>query len=149
MRDLPGGRRKSREILFRVLFEAEISAEDPLELLEYTLGRYRLTSDGRDYVVGIMQLWTVRRQEIDERLRARLTNWDPRRLSVTVRSLLRLAVAELSDPAGVPARVILDEAVELARKYGEEGADGFVNGVLDPIAVELRPGELRDQGDAA
>lgn len=149
MRDLPGGRRKSREILFRVLFEAEVSAEDPLELLEYTLGRYRLTADGRDYVIGIMQIWAARREEIDARLRARLTNWDLRRLSITVRSVLRLAVAELSDPSGVPARVVLDEAVELARKYGEEGAGAFVNGVLDPIASELRPGELRGQGDAA
>jgi transcription antitermination protein NusB len=148
VRDLPGGRRKSREILFRVLFEAEVGGEDPLELLEYTLGRYRLTADGRDYVVHVVQLFSARREEIDERIRARLTNWDPKRLSVTVRSVLRLAVAELSDPRGVPARVILDQAVELARKYGEDGAEGFVNGVLDPIGLELRPAELRGPKEA-
>lgn len=148
MRDLPGGRRKSREILFRVLFEAAVSGEDPLELLEYTLGRYRLTSDGRDYVVSVVQRWSAQQAEIDERIRARLTHWDPKRLSVTVRTLLRLAVTELADPAGVPARVVLDQAVELARKYGEEGADGFVNGVLDPIARELRPAELSGKPEA-
>jgi len=146
VRDLPGGRRKSREILFRVLFEAEISREEPLELLEFTVGRYRLTPDGRDYVMRIMGYWAGHAEQIDDRIRSRLTNWDLRRLSAVVRSVLRLAVAELSDPQGVPARVILDQAVEIARKYGEEGAEGFVNGVLDPIGAELRPQELTRDG---
>jgi N utilization substance protein B len=142
VRDLPGGRRKSREILFRVLFEAEASGEDALELLEYTLGRYRLTPDGRDYVIHVVQIWISPRVATAAPIRRRLENWDPRRLSVTVRSILRLAVAELSDPSGVAARVVLDQAVELAQKYGEEGADRFVNGVLDPIGLELRGAEL-------
>jgi N utilization substance protein B len=65
-----------------------------------------------------------------------------------VRTVLRLAAAELLGAAEVPARVILDQAVELAKKYGEEGADKFVNGVLDPIAALHRPREIRHDGSA-
>jgi transcription antitermination protein NusB len=82
------------------------------------------------------------RGEIDELIRARLANWEMRRLSAVVRTILRLAVAELREPSEVPARVVLDQAIELARRYGEEGAHAFVNGVLDPIAAALRPAEL-------
>lgn len=142
MRDLPGGRRKSREILFRVLFEAEVGGEEPRELLDYALARYHLTEDGRDYVVRVLERREAARDGIDERIRARLDNWEMRRLSVVVRTILRLAVTELLEPPGVPARVVLDQAIEMAKKYGEDGSDAFVNGVLDPIAVELRPAEL-------
>ena len=58
-----------------------------------------------------------------------------------VRSALRLAVTEFLASDDVDARVAIDEAIELTRKYGEEDAAGFVNGVLDPIARRLRAGE--------
>jgi N utilization substance protein B len=143
---VPGGRRKSREILFRVLYETEISGEQPLEVLEYALGRYRLTEDGREHAVRLLRIWDSRREEIDRRLQEKLANWELNRLSPVVRSVLRLAAAELLGGTDVPARVILDQAVELAKKYGEEGADGFVNGVLDPIAATVRPDEISGEG---
>lgn len=146
---MPGGRRKAREILFRVLFETEASGEEPLEALEFALGRYRLTADGRDYAVRLLGIWSEEREQIDQMLRRGLANWDLMRLSAVVRAVLRLATAELSGAPEVPARVVLDQAVELTRKYGEEGAEGFVNGVLDPIAFLLRPAELRRTGNGA
>jgi N utilization substance protein B len=139
---LPGGRPKSREILFRVLFETEINGEPPLEALEYAFGRYRLTEDGRDHAMRLLGLVVSRREECDRLVRSHLANWEPERLSTVVRTILRLSTAELLGAPEVPARVVLDQAVELAKKYGEDGADGFVNGVLDPIAAQLRPTEL-------
>ncbi len=139
---MPGGRRKSREILFRVLFETELSGEDPLEALEYAFGRYHVTEDGRGHAIRVLDLWRSRREEIDGVLERKLAHWKINRLSAVVRALLRLSVAELLDPEAVPARVVLDQAIELAKRYGEEGADAFVNGVLDPIAAELRPAEI-------
>ncbi len=139
---MPGGRRKSREILFRVLYETEQTGEDPLEALEFAFGRYRVTQDGRSHALSVIETFRARREDIDRMLRDRLAHWQIERLSTVVRSILRLSLAELLG-SEVPARVALDQAVELAKKYGEEGADGFVNGVLDPIAGELRPGEMR------
>jgi transcription antitermination protein NusB len=140
---LPGGRRKAREILFRVLYETSISREDPLEALEYAFGRYRVSEDGRDHAVRVLQAWIEARVRIDALVREHLARWEMDRLSPVVRSILRLATAELAGAPEVPARVILDEAVELAKKYGEEGSDAFVNGVLDPIGLKLRANELR------
>jgi N utilization substance protein B len=146
VRDLPGGRRKSREILFRALFEAELGQEDVRELLDFVLGRYHLTEDGRDYAVGVAERLATQREAIDGRIRARLVNWELKRLSAVVRTILRLAVAELLEPSEVPARVVLDQAIEMARRYGEDGSESFVNGILDPIANELRPAELGGGG---
>jgi N utilization substance protein B len=149
VRDSPGGRRKSREILFRVLYEADVGGEEPRELLDHALGRYHLTEDGRDYAVRVLQRREAERVEIDERIRVCLANWEMRRLSAVVRTILRLAVAELREPSAVPARVVLDQAIELAKRYGEEGSDAFVNGVLDPIALALRPAELGPRRNGA
>jgi N utilization substance protein B len=146
---LLGGRRKAREIVFRVLYETEVTGEDTLEALEFALGRYHLTEDGREHAVRTVRFLMDHREELDARLRPRLSNWDLGRLSTVVRSILRLALAELLGTPDVPARVILDEAVELAKKYGEETADAFVNGVLDPLAQAARPGELDRRGNAS
>lgn len=140
---MPGGRPKSREIVFRILYETQISGEDPREVLEFALGRYRLTPDGREHALRLCGLCLAREGEIEARIRSHLMNWDFSRLSGVVRAVLRLSAAELIGAPDVPGRVILDQAVELARKYGEEGADAFVNGVLDPILAEERPGEVR------
>ena len=64
------------------------------------------------------------------------------RLAATDRSVLRAAVAELMARPGTPVRVVLDEAIELARRYGSAESGGFVNGVLDQVARHLRPEEL-------
>jgi transcription antitermination protein NusB len=139
---LPGGRQKSREIVFRILYETEITGDDSLEALEFALGRYRLTPDGRDHALRLCRLYGLHAPEIDRRIREHLQNWDLGRLSGVVRAILRLATAELMGAADVPGRVILDQAVELGKKYGEEGAEGFVNGVLDPILAQERPQEV-------
>ena len=143
---MPCGRRKAREIVFRILFETEASGDDPLEALEYAFGRYRLTEDGRDHALSLLRAWLRRREEIDPMLAGRLAHWEISRLSSVVRAALRLATAELLEAPEVPARVILDQAVELAKRYGEEGAGGFVNGVLDPLAVSLRAAEMHRDG---
>lgn len=140
---MAGGRRKGREILLRVLYECSISGEDPLEALEFAFGRYRLSEDGRDHAVVLLRLWISRGSEIDAVIRENLANWDMDRLSPMVRSVLRLCTAEFLGAPEVPARVILDQGVELAKKYGEEGSDGFVNGVLDSVGRRLRGKELQ------
>lgn len=135
-----------------MLFESEISGEDPREVLEANLGRFRLTEEGRDHAVKIVWSFTARRAEIDQLVRDRLQNWTLERLSGVTRALLRLATAELLDAADVPTEVVLDEAIRLARRYGEEESAPFINGVLDPVArlvrgpQGLRPIERKDRG---
>ena len=80
--------------------------------------------------------------EVDDLIRSAARHWELDRLAATDRSVLRIAIAELIGRPGTPARVVLDEAIEIARRYGSEESGSFVNGVLDHAARALRPGEV-------
>jgi N utilization substance protein B len=140
--DRQGGRRKARELVLRALFESDLSTDPVLEVLELSLGKFRLTLAGRDYALRLAKSAAASIQDADRALAGLLKGWELERLGTAERALLRLAFAELSLHREVDARVILDEAVRLAQRYGAEDAGSFVNGVLDPLARRLRPGEL-------
>jgi len=81
--------------------------------------------------------------QVDAELQAALEDrWTVARLAATDRAVLRVAVAELLARPGSPARVVLDEAIEIARTFGSDDSGGFVNGVLDRAARRLRPAEF-------
>ena len=88
---------------------------------------------GNRLVIG----WNEKRKEIDERIRSVSQHWRLERMSWVDRNILRLAIFELMDLEDVPRRVTLNEAVELAKRFGSENSPGFVNGVLDRIANDL------------
>ena len=75
--------------------------------------------------------------EIDRLLTAALQNWDLRRLGAVDRAILRLAVAEMLVHPDIPAAVTINEAIEIAKKFGGDESGRFVNGILDRIRGEL------------
>jgi N utilization substance protein B len=74
---------------------------------------------------------------LDEQIAARSRNWRLSRMAAVDRNVLRLGADELSHTS-TPAAVVIDEAVELARRYGSDASPAFVNGILDALAAELR-----------
>jgi N utilization substance protein B len=80
---------------------------------------------------------------VDAEIQRSAEHWPVARLAVTDRAVLRAAVAELMARPGTPARVVLDEAIEIAKRYGSEESGRFVNGVLDQVAHRLRPDEFK------
>lgn len=142
-----GGRTRAREVAFRAIFEAEASGEDPLDVLELSLGRFRFTPDGRSFAFALARAAGSRAEEIDAHLTDLLEKWSLERLSSVVRAILRLALAELIAIPESPSRVIIQEAVRLADRYGEEKAGTFVNGIVDAAARRIRPGSLDDAGN--
>jgi N utilization substance protein B len=137
-----GGRTRAREVVFRAVFEADLSRDDILEVLELSLGRFRFTSDGRLFAMDLTRGVAVHRERIDLLLNDLLKNWALERVSAVARAILRVAIAEMIAVPETPVLVILNEAVRLANRYGEDGAGGFVNGVLDAAARQVRPGAL-------
>jgi transcription antitermination protein NusB len=133
-----GGRPKARDIVMRGLYEAEISGDDAREILELSLGRFRFTEDGREYAMRLMENCAESQERIDELISAALQNWDFSRLGAVERAILRLAVAELVSSPEVPLEVVIDEAIRLAKRYGDDGTPGFINGILDKIARSER-----------
>lgn len=73
------------------------------------------------------------REEIDELIRGQAENWRLERMSAVDRNILRLAVYELVFEVEVPKLVVLDEAIELAKRFGSDRSSGFVNGILDGL----------------
>lgn len=94
----------------------------------------------RDLVEGTEE----HREEVDDLIRGQAENWRLERMSAVDRNILRLAVYELVFEVEVPKLVVLDEAIELAKRFGSDQSSGFVNGILDGIlkSHEL-PGSLK------
>jgi N utilization substance protein B len=137
-----GGRTRAREVVFRALFEADSTGDDPLDVLELSLGRFRFTADGRTFALRLARGAGDRRVEIDRHLTELLERWSLERVSAVSRAILRLAVTEMLVISETPVLVILNEAIRLADRYGEEETGTFVNGVLDAAARRIRPGSL-------
>ena len=92
----------------------------------------------REFADGLVRGATSRQEEIDAMLAANAQNWRVERMAVIDRLVLRLGVYEVLAEPETPSKVIINEALELARSYSGEEAVAFVNGVLDAVRKELR-----------
>ena len=97
-----------------------------------------LSESAREFANGIVRGTMSRTADIDRLLAAHAQNWRVERMAVLDRLVLRMAVYELMEDPQTPAKVVINEAIELARAYSGEEAVGFVNGVLDAVRKELR-----------
>jgi len=125
-------RRQARETALQALYKIDISAgasgEEALELEELAPG-----SEARRYCETLVQGVTLRIGALDAEIEKHSENWTISRMSVVDRNILRIAVYELLYSGDVPYKVIIDEAVELAKKYGTDESGPFINGIIDRI----------------
>ena len=90
--------------------------------------------EGREFGSAIVTGFSGQSDAVDEAIRAVSEHWRLERMPLVDRNVLRLATYEILYMKDIPPRVTINEAVELAKRYGGEGSPGFVNGVLDRIA---------------
>jgi N utilization substance protein B len=95
------------------------------------------TDDQQEFANDIVRSFAARRDEVDGLIRDSSHHWRLERMPIVDRNVLRAAIVELQTMHDIPKRVTLNEAVELAKRFGSEGSGSFVNGVLDRIATEL------------
>ena len=129
-------RTKAREMILRLLYQADITAADPRDILDAFLVDYPDVNDDpslRAFVGELVALLSERRGEVDTILASSATNWHLDRMATVDRNILRLAAIELLYREDVPPKVAINEAVELAKKYGDLESGKFVNGILDKI----------------
>jgi N utilization substance protein B len=127
----PATRHQSRERALSLLYEAEMKKERP----EAVVASLAVPPD--PFCAHLIEAVEAHSTEADELIAAAAIGWEPDRMAVLDRLVLRLATAELLDPAGPPVAVVLDEAVELAKVYSTDESGSFVNGVLSAIAKVL------------
>lgn len=118
-------RRRARELILRILFQKDF--------VDHTEG---LESVSDLYALEVLRGIEAHQSEIDHIIEERAQGWRLERLHSVDRNLLRLAIYELLHGEGVPAEVVIDEAVELAKKYGTEKSPAFINGILDRVLKE-------------
>jgi transcription antitermination protein NusB len=139
-------RRHARELAFRVIFQADVAGITLAEAWQMRQEEERPVREAAELVGDVIHALGARRAEVDAILQSAAQHWTLERLAATDRAVLRLAVAELIARPGTPARVVIDEAIEVAKRFGAEESGRFVNGVLDRAARELRPGEFPGTG---
>lgn len=146
-------RRTSRQAALQVLYAAELGARgEPggsLAQAEAAFGavgsHFELPEGARAFAKELVTGVAEHRDEIDARIAANATHWRIERMATVDRNVLRLAIWEMVWGA-TPASVAIDEAIELARRFGGERSPAFVNGVLDAVSRSLRvPGEATSE----
>jgi N utilization substance protein B len=135
-------RRRAREVAFRIAYQADVTGDSFAAVWDTRKDEERLNDDQAELVGDLVRALDTRVSEIDERIGQAAEHWPLERMSRTDRAVLRLAIAELLARTGTPARVVLDEAVDIARRYGSDDSGRFVNGVLDRVARSVRSAEL-------
>jgi N utilization substance protein B len=132
---LVGKRRKSRELAMQMLFQADVGRQTPDEVRKtFWQAREEVDENARGFAEDLFRVATARATEIDAILEQYSKNWRIQRMSAVDRNLLRMAVAELLGFPGTPAPIVIDEALEIARRYSAPESIDFLNGMLDTIA---------------
>jgi N utilization substance protein B len=130
-------RRKAREAAVQMMYQLDLSGEDPekaVSLYQQYLGQ---AEDADEFAIELVRGCAAALEEIDAKIREVSKHWRLERMARVDRNILRLATYELLKLPEVPRRVTLNEAVELAKRFGDESSPAFVNGVLDRIASDL------------
>lgn len=131
------GRRKGREAALQILFQMDASGVDANRAMRLYERHLKQSEEGLDFAKNLVEGYAASESAIDEKIRTASHHWRLERMARVDRNILRLGIAELMCMDEIPKRVTLNEAVELAKRYGSEGSPAFVNGVLDRIASEL------------
>lgn len=129
-------RRLARECALEVLYRLDLVGDEPEETIDEILLRKNPSEDAETYLRRLVDAAQGNQGEIDSSLRKHLKRWRLERLTVLDRAILRLAAAELLYFDDIPPKVSINEAVEVAKKYGDDDAGKFVNGVLDSVYRE-------------
>ncbi len=125
-------RRFAREVAFKALFQVDIGKCRVDQALRYSLADQNISSEEKVFIEELVTGTVAKQESLDQIIQKYLVKWELKRLSAVDRNLLRLALYEILYREDIPNAVSINEALELAKKYGSTAdAVGFINGVLD------------------
>lgn len=150
-----GVRRKARESGLQLLYhlEAHVQSVNDREnppgtlkgaeacvehVIDVFFENFKAPEKIRSYAETLVRGVANHHDDLDEAIKSCSPNWRLERMTMVDRSVLRMAAFELAHESEVPTRVIIDEAVEIAKRYGSEKSSAFVNGVVDALATKSR-----------
>ncbi len=133
-----GSRRKSRELTMQMLFQGDLGKQSPEQVRHLFWGsRDDVDAETRGFADDLYRVATTRGEEVDRLIEGHAQNWRLERMPVVDRNLLRTGTAELLGYPNTPAAIIINETLEVARRYAAPESIHFLNGVLDAIAKDV------------
>ncbi|MBZ5705873.1 MAG: transcription antitermination factor NusB [Acidobacteriia bacterium] len=134
-----GTRRKSRELVLQMLFQADMGRQSADEVRRtFWKERDGVAGDVRSFADDLFRVASDRATEIDGLIEHHAEHWRMERMAAVDRNLLRAAVAELLGFPSTPRAVVINEALEIARKFSSPESVQFINGVLDSVGREVQ-----------
>ena len=142
-------RTRARELAMQGLYQFNVQGADVLEYL----GQFLAEAETNESVRRLACEWTKgawdNLEQCDELIMASTIKWQFARLSPVDKSILRLAVYQLKFCPDIPPKVVINEAIEMAKKFSTDKSPGFVNGVLDAVLRKVAPSESSVNRQAA
>lgn len=134
-------RRKSRELALQILFFIDYSSLSAQEIFPLFVQSFRANKELDVFTQHLVEGVQEHREVIDERIRQCSEHWSLKRISHVDGNILRIAIFEMLWCSDIPAKVSINEAVELGKRFGTEKSSAFINGILDRIAHDSRTAE--------
>jgi N utilization substance protein B len=132
-----GVRRKGREAALKILYSMDLNPVSEKNICTQILDYGEVSENTREFTRELVEETLGRLEEIDGHIQNASIKWEISRMAAVDRNVLRLAVSELTGQSPKPVRVVINEAIELAKKFGGEESGTFVNGVLDRVRIDL------------
>lgn len=128
-----GARSRAREAALKILYQLDVTKDSPADGLKLFFRNHRVPVNSQAFVTELVEGTCAHLSEIDLLISKYTTHWSLERIAVVDRNVLRLAIFELLFSNETPPKVAINEAVELAKRFGSSESGKFVNGILDSI----------------
>ena len=132
-----GKRRSSRELALKFLYQFELNEGDLDEQINLFLVRNSSQEDVENFMKELVVSLIDKIEEIDEIIQKFSDHWVLDRMTVIDRNILRMGTCELLFSFSTPPKVVINEAIDIAKKYGNEDSPEFINGILDKVYNEI------------
>ncbi len=130
-----GARRKSRAVTLQVLYEVDSAGHEAERIIAHLVTKEGLSEENKAFVRHLVNGVIQNREAIDRNIQRFAPAWPLGQMAVVDRSILRLAIFEILFDNEVSVKVAINEAVELAKKFGSENSPKFINGVLGSVSA--------------
>lgn len=136
-----GTRRKSRELVLQMLFQADMGKQSPDDVRRTFWSEHgTVGAEVQGFAEDLFRVATDRAPDVDSLIERHTANWRMERMAAVDRNIMRAAVSEFLGYPTTPRAVVINEALEIARKFSSPESVQFINGVLDSVGKELEAG---------
>ncbi len=128
-----GARRKARELALQMLYDHDVSGNPPDMIILHFDDLQKSKPNTREFATRVFKGTVDHLGKIDEMIVAQADNWRIERMAIVDRNIIRMSIYEFLHENDTPKLVIIDEAIEIAKKFGTQKSSQFINGILDGI----------------